>query len=285
MWLTNATLLLPAAASVYLYGSGVIYRLLIACAVALLVEYLISRQRGDKPPSIADGSALTTGLIIGLTVPPLSPWFIPLTAALLAILIGKLAFGGLGNNPFNPAMLGYCLCFLAFPAHFQHWVGWEGSSGWSTLAIADGSSSPTPLLAKRVGEAPPNLFFEIFAIASAVGGGTLIALKIADWRLPLGFLVGALAIFAVHDEWESLLYGGMVFAMFFVVTDPVTAAVTPRGRLLYSFIVGSLAALLRLNGHHTDGIAFAVLAGNLLATLCDYLAQQLQNFTQLGNRR
>ncbi len=268
MWLTNATLLFPIGAAVYLFGIGTLYRLLIAIATVIAMEFLLYYKK-NHGKSITDGSALLTGIIIGLSIPPLAPWFIPLSAAIIAIFLGKYCFGGLGNNPFNPAMVGYAICFLAFPQYFQHWLG---ADGWTSLIAVDGHTAPTPLLADRLNTNADGMFY-IFAVASAIGGVVLLTLKIIDWRLPLAFLLGTLLVFSINDSIASLFYGGLVFAAFFVVTDPVTAAVTPLGRLIYAFIVGCLAAWLRENGAHTDGIAFAILAGNMIAPLCDLCTQ------------
>lgn len=268
MWITNAALLPPIIAAVYLYGMGTLYRLLIAVITVLLLECVLYYKK-NKCQQIFDGSVLITGIIIGLSVPPLSPWFIPLSAATFAVLLGKYCFGGLGHNPFNPAMVGYAVCYLAFPQHFQHWLG---ADGLASLQSFDGHSSPTPLLANKLHINTEGDFF-IFAIASTVGGLYLLTLKIIDWRLPLAFFIGALLVFVINGEVQSILYGGLVFAGFFVVTDPVTAAVTPLGRLIFAFIVGCLAAWLRIHGAHTDGIAFAILAGNMIAPLCDLCVQ------------
>lgn len=276
MWLTVAALSPTVAASVYLYGDGVWVRVILATVAAVAAEWLCLRVRRAAVDGGALGSAVIAGCIIGLCVPPLSPWYVPFSAALAGIILAKHCYGGLGNNPFNPAMAGYALALVAFPGQFGGWLG-DGEDIWRSLfaaADSDAVSTPTPLTAVRL-SLTPVLPSPLIAAAAAGGGAVLLALRIADWRLPTAFLAGAAASNALLDaDWRLLLHGGLVFAAFFVVTDPVTAAATARGRWLYGFFVGALAVWLRVRGVHADGIAFAVLLGNMLAPLCDALTQR-----------
>lgn len=283
MWTTVLAMLPSAAAAVNLYGAGVVIRILLAVGVAAAAECLCLRLR-NKPPSIADGSAVLTGAIIGLAVPPLSPWYVVACASFFAITLAKHCYGGLGNNPFNPAMAGYALAFVAFPGDFADWtsagaggVGGDMRVAWESL-FADGRGSPTPLLARRLSPEADAAAALAPPLAACAGGLLLVALRVADWRLPLSFILGGLAVAAIvgdgGGDWAFLLHGGLLFAAFFVVTDPVTAAATPSGRWLCGGLVGALAVWLRFRGAHADGIAFAILFGNIIAPLCDYPARR-----------
>ena len=268
MWMTVAAMLPAAAVNAFFYGYGVLWQMGIAIIAALLSEKacLLARHRtagGDNY-----GSAVLSGIIIGVCLPPAAPWFVAATAAIAGMTLAKHCYGGLGNNPFNPAMAGYALAFVCFPGHFDGWLIDTGA--WNTLFTGVSAvTTPTPLAAARLGHLS-ELSWQVpaFAIASAVGGVFLLILRIADWRLVVGFLLGGLAI---ADNWSALLPGGFIFAAFFVVTDPTTAATTPTGRLLYAAAIGAIAAWLREYGPHTDGIAFAILLGNILAPFFDRL--------------
>ena len=274
MWLTNTSLLVVVICATSIYGSGVIFRTTLAVVAAVATEAACLAWR-RQPTHLGDGSALLTGLIIGLCVPPLAPWYVPIFASFSGIALAKHCYGGLGNNPFNPAMAGYALAFAAFPAAF---AGWLGESTWQSLFIADAAATPTPLQAVRL-EYPtlPPAFSSVGA-AAIVGGVYLHFRRISDWRLSASFLFGiAAVIFASNGNWHHLWHDSFLIAAFFVITDPVTAAATPVGRILYGTLVGGLAMWLRNNGAHADGIAFAVLIGNMLAAGCDYPIRRWQN--------
>lgn len=266
MWITVAAMAPAAVIHIYLFGGQALLTLLTAVSAAVITEALCLRWR-EQPAlrvtggGLGDGSAVICGVIIALSLPAATAWFVPASASLFAIVLAKHCYGGLGNNPFNPAMAGYALAYLSFPTEFG---GWEGLP-------ADAHSSPTPLAASHlslpVAEAawlPP--------LSAALGGGCLLALRIADWRLPIAFLLGAAAAYLAFGEaLTAMLYGGLIFTAFFVVTDPVTAATTKGGRWLSAALIGVFAVWLRLKSDHTDALAFAVLLGNLLAPLCDRL--------------
>ena len=261
MWSVTVATLPVIAASAYVYGAAVWQQLAILTAAALATEICCLRWRRRPLHTAADGSALVAAFVLAVALPPQAPWFVAVMTAVAAIALAKHCYGGLGNNPFNPAMVGYALAFFAFPAHFTAWHG------------VDAVSNPTPLAAARIDEVAADDGALLIAAASAIGGLPLLALGFADWRLPLAFALGAIAVHA-GDEWRQLAYGGLVFTAFFVVTDPVTAATSRRGRWCYGFLVGALAMWLRRHGAHSDGIAFAVLIGNMLAPLCDLAVEK-----------
>ena len=249
-----AAALIPAAcAAIYERGEGALWQIALAVSGCVVAEAVCLRlRRLQVVPFLQDGSAAVAGIIIGLSLPPHAPYYVAIAAAFFAMALAKHCYGGLGNNPFNPAMAGYALAFISFPGDFGGW--------------ADAVSMPTPLAAARLEVSPPQVSY-LFPFACAAGGAVILILRAADWRLTAAFLAGAF-LFA-GGEWRSLLPGGLILAAFFVITDPVTAAATARGRWIYGFAAGALTAILRDIGPHTDGIAFAILFCNMLAPLAD----------------
>ncbi len=264
MWSVAAATLPALAAATYLYGWGVCQQLFITVSAATLCELICLRWQGKPLATAADGSAVVAACILTIALPPYVPWGVAAAAAIFAIGLAKHCYGGLGNNPFNPAMAGYALAFISFPEYFNAWT-------------ADATSHPTPLALARLGDplAATTWQLALPALAAAGGGGVLLLLRLADWRLPLAFCLGAVATsMALALDWQTLIQGGLVFAAFFVITDPVTAATSRGGRWCYAALVGALAIWLRQHGSHSDSIAFAILIGNVLAPLCDLAVKQ-----------
>ena len=269
---TTAAALLPAVfAAAYSRGAGALVQVALAVCGCIAFEALCLKLRRLPLNTLADGSAAVAGIIIGLAMPPLAPWFAAVAAAGFAMTLAKHAYGGLGNNPFNPAMAGYALAFVSFPADFGGWGGLHWTTVFSTPP--DAASQPTPLLAARAGIPNPPPHDVLFPAACVLGGTTLAALRIADWRLAAAFLCG-IGAFSGGD-WITAFSGATMLAAFFVITDPVTAAETPAGRILYGFAAGAVAIFLRKFGAHADGTAFAILFCNMLAVPADKLGKLL----------
>lgn len=304
--------LVPGAmAMIVLFGWGVLFNLLIAVAIALPCEALLLGLRGRSvQPFLQDGSAPLCAVLLALALPPLAPWWLPALGVILALTLGKHLYGGLGYNPFNPAMVGYAALLVSFPAQMNVWLpptaGPGGSLGLvdtlhyvmlgqlSGVLELDAITQATPLdriktelgagltlseirsqpgfgLLAGAGWQWVNLFF-------LAGGAWLLGQRVIGWQIPAGVLVGlaapALVFWAVNPDQYAppllhLLSGGAMLAAFFVATDPVSAATTPRGRLYYGLGIGLLAYVIRTWGGYPDGIAFAVLLMNTAAPLID----------------
>ena len=266
MWIVAAAMLPAGGAAFWAYGSGVLAQLAAAVAAALFAELICLILRKKPVAALADGSAVVCGAVVGLSMPPLAPWWCAAFAAAAGIALAKHCYGGLGNNPFNPAMAGYALAFVSFPAEFAAWP--------------DAAASPTPLLGAQL--AHPSASVSVppwwLVAAPALGGVPLLAARVADWKLTAALLLGVVAAAAAFGEMSALRHlqsGGLLLAAFFVITDPVTAAATPAGRWLCGATTGALIVWLRENGAHADGIAFAVLIGNMLAPLADRAGSRL----------
>lgn len=268
-WLISPMLLANAAVAVLIAG----------CTEAICLKL---KGRFD-PVRLVDGSSLVTALIIAVAMPPSVPLAVLAFATITAIALAKYAYGGLGNNVFNPAMVGYAAALLSFPLALSSWPD-----------LIDGLSGATALTAfKFRGGAtvadiwsPDNGFGSLGAAdtewinAAFLGGGIiLLLLRLAAWRTSAGMLLGMTLIAAAgYDSGSSasfgsptyhLFTGGTMLAAFFVVTDPVTHPASTRGQWLFGLLVGALTVLIRVFGSHPDGIAFAVLLANAVTPYLD----------------
>lgn len=286
------------------YGVVVPFQLMIGVASALAAEACALKVRGRSLSRLLDGSALVTGLLLALSLPPSAPWWAGLTGAALALLFGKHVYGGLGQNPFNPAMLGYALLLLAFPREMTLWPAAPGlfpdegaSFSGSLAAFFQGSEAAMDAMARAtpltqlheqwrghvpaMPEPPGNaLRWAVLNLAYLMGGLYLWRRGIIDYRIPSGILVGSLGALAL-DFWIQpsppapawplldLFLGASMMGAFFIATDPVSAAGTPMGRWIYGAGIGFLMILIRHHGAYPDGLAFAVLIMNFVAPTLD----------------
>ncbi len=282
----------------YLFGAGVLFNVLWCMLLAVAMEAACLRLRG-KPVVffLRDGSALVTGLLLGLALPSLSPWWLGLTGMVFAIVVAKHLYGGLGSNPFNPAMIAYALLLVSFPAEMTRWpsdlrspelwLSWQAFNG--RLPSLDGLTGATPLDAFRQaaqrGSASAPLSVHGWAGVNAafmLGGLYLLARRIISWHIPVAML-GTLAVLsaAFHlyqpvrfaDPVFHLLSGAAMLGAFFIATDPVTAATSRRGQWVYGAGIGLLVFIIRTWGGYPDAVAFAVLLMNLAAPTIDHLVR------------
>lgn len=295
----------------WLYGFGTLINLLWASAVALGCEAAVLRLR-RRPVTffLRDCSALLTAVLLALALPPYSPWWLTLVATGFAIVFGKHLFGGLGQNPFNPAMLGYVVALISFPVEMTSWPAPRGfEAATPTLGLLEGLqrilglnaglpdawTQATALDALKVNKSltiaelwASNPAFgsiggygaEAVNLAFLAGGLFLLYKRVFTWHAPVGMLA-ALALMSLlfwngagSDSNGSplfhLLTGATMLGAFFIVTDPVSGATSLHGRLLFGAGVGVLAYVIRAWGGYPDGVAFAVLLMNLAAPTIDY---------------
>ena len=260
---------------------------------------------------IRDGSAVVTAILLALALPPMAPWWVIATASLFAIVIAKHLYGGLGYNVFNPAMVGYVVVLIAFPQHLASWPTIDGTASWPPLPVAfdsflfgnlaslqtaDAYTSATPLDTVKIQLNQMRTMQEIFQLpgfgsvagtgwiwlnlAALAGGLWLIQQRVIRWHIPVAMLsaivIVALGFYALDTATHpsplfELLSGGTMLGAFFVATDPVSAAASDRGKLIYGAGIGVLCILLRRWGSNPDGIAFAVLLMNMAVPLLDRL--------------
>ncbi|MCC6202627.1 MAG: RnfABCDGE type electron transport complex subunit D [Gammaproteobacteria bacterium] len=299
--------LLPGlAASIYWQGWGVLWQIALALAAAVACESVALRlRRLPLAFTLKDGSVIVLALLLALAMPPLAPWWLSLCATGFAVLLAKHAFGGLGQNPFNPAMAGIVFALLCFPRQMNEWPALTvpaltvAGSIDALHAVLDGrpidALSGATLLEHTRGEARRMVMVSEMAgapvfgaiggrgqewinLAFLIGGLYLVVQRIVSWRIPCGVLAGvalaATVLYGVDDERYfpaplHLFSGATMLGAFFVATDPVTAATTPRGQLWYGFGVGVLIVAARCWGRYPDGVAIAVILMNALAPLLD----------------
>lgn len=306
-WVIAATLPGIGAMTFY-FGLGVISNVLLAGLFALGAEalILILRQRPVRP-ALGDSSALLTGVLLGACLPPASPWWLIAVGVFAAIVVAKQLYGGLGHNPFNPAMVGYALLLVSFPTYMTLWSPPQSFSAetlfnetlWAQIigtlppAKLDALSGATPLDAfKHKGQAilasefwasqplPEGTLsaWRSVALAWLAGGLVLIIKRIISWHIPvamLGSMTLIAALFYAGDPSHfasplfHLLTGATLFGAFFIATDPVSAATSKRAKLIYGAGIGTLVIIIRTLGGYPDAVAFAVLLMNLCVPLLD----------------
>lgn len=290
-------LVLGVSASYVFFGWGVVIQILLGTISALVVEAVFVAMRGRQVlASISDGSAALTGILLAISIPAIAPWWVVVVGVAFAIIFGKQLYGGLGNNPFNPAMLGYAFLLISYPLQMTTWpvdflsfsqvvdevfnlVNFDGISGATRLddvktSLSLGSDIAT-LQVRSISQAWINIGF-------LVGGVYLLARKIIFWHIPVAVLSGILIMALLISVFDSqqhlpvqnhLILGGTMLGAFFIATDPVSASTTPKGRLIYGFLMGVLIVIIRAYGGYPDGIAFAVLLMNMMVPLIDQYTQ------------
>ena len=266
--------------ALYVFREAAAKQMLICVVTCLVAEAVFVKMR-NKPFSLKDCSAAVTGLILGLSIPATAPWFVGVIGSVVAIGIGKVIFGGLGMNIFNPAMVGRAFVMIAF-------AGLLAASGYEDAASKiDAITQATPLNAiKQMGISTPlmDLFIgitngspgETSAIACLIGGLYLCIRRVASWEISAG-VIGMAAIIGILadltgalSDWTVLhhLFGGsLLFGAFYIATDPVTSPLSPKGKWIFGAGVGALIMILRLFSGYPEGVMFAVLLMNALTPL------------------
>jgi electron transport complex protein RnfD len=278
MYIVVLALLLPSAASIYYFGYNALLVIVVSVATAVLTEYACRKLR--RKAFVMDGSAVITGLLLALTLPPTIPLWMVALGSFFAIAIAKEAFGGLGHNIFNPALAGRAFMQVSFPVAMATWVAPTGFS-------PDAVTSASPLSDAFTWKAENlSLYKELFlgntsgslgetmTLLILLGGILLIATRIIDWRTPVAY-IGAVAFlsFALgQDAIFHLLSGGLMLGAFFMATDYVTSPITRRGRLIFGLGAGILTVLIRLYGGLPEGVCFSILIMNALTPLIDRYA-------------
>ena len=276
--------LLPATLSgIWNFGVRALCLILISIAACVATEGIYERLM-HKESTLKDLSAVVTGLLLGLNLPPAAPWWIPVIGGFFAILVVKQLFGGLGQNFMNPALAARCFLLLAFTGPMTDFTP---TSGFGTLA--DTVSGATPLAALRAGESVDLLSMflgntagtigETSALALLLGGIFLVLMGVIDLRIPLTYLGSFLVfmlLFGGHGADGSYLLGqlfggGLMLGAWFMATDYVTIPITPTGRVVYGVILGIMTGIFRVFGSSAEGVSYAIIFSNLLIPLIERL--------------
>ena len=284
---------LGVGASFYFFGWGVLIQIVLGIVTALASESVFLSFRGlPVKPTIADGSAILTAILLAISIPTMAPWWIIVVGVTFAIIFGKQIYGGLGNNPFNPAMLGYAFLLISYPLQMTTWGSDYVNIEQSINAIFNISSVDILTGATKLDEVKMQISLgthienlDIYSLSQSwinagflVGGLYLLIRKIIYWQIPTAFILGIFAtaglLFLIDDNIYlppqlHLMLGASMLGAFFIATDPVSSSTTPKGRLIYGFLIGMLVVIIRVFGGYPDGVAFAVLLINIAVPLID----------------
>jgi electron transport complex protein RnfD len=302
--------MLPAVAvSIYFFGFYAAKTYLLSILFCLGFEAVFQKIRG-RNITIRDNSALVTAILLAMNLPPVSPWWMILIGSFIAIILGKMVYGGLGQNPFNPALVARVFLLISWPAQMTNWTM---PNPVTKGFIFDAVSTATPLGAAKTeimtfghiktseGLNTLNLFLgnmggslgEISAIALILGGLFLLWKRIISWHIPLSF-IGAFLIVVVPywlfvpektlNPVIHLLSGGIILGAFFMATDMVTSPVTKKGQLIFGAGCGFLTAIIRLWGGYPEGVSFAILIMNAFVPLIDFNLRP-KSFGELKNEK
>lgn len=251
----------------------------------LLFEYLIARFIMKREPKIWDGSAIITGVLLAFNLPSDLPIWIVAIGALAAIGIGKMSFGGLGNNIFNPALVGRIFLLISFPAQMTTWpapeasVAIDGVSSATVLANLRHDPMAIPSLQNMFVGIESGSLGEISALALLIGLVYLLWKRVITWHVPIAVL-GSVAIFTgilyafnpipLYNPLIHLFSGGLMLGAIFMATDYVTSPMTTKGMLIYGTFIGIITVCIRLWGAYPEGVSFAIVLMNGFTPLINY---------------
>lgn len=286
--------MIPALAwSVFVFGFDALRVTLIAVAACLAFEYLIQKYLMKVKPTVTDGSALITGVLLAFNVPSNLPWWIIIIGAMAAMGIGKLSFGGLGSNIFNPALVGRVFLLISFPVQMTSWpvnklAGIDGVTAATPLGLLkEGVKNGTPIsdiaglpqmndmLMGNIGGS----LGEISAILLVFGGIYMLWKKVITWHIPVSILLTVAIISGIFwmtdpavyvNPGYHLLTGGLMLGAIFMATDMVTSPMTAKGQIIYGMGIGIITISIRMFGAYPEGISFAILIMNAVTPLLNY---------------
>ncbi len=276
--------------SIYLFGFNAVKLMATAVAASLLFEYLIQKYVLKGALTINDGSAVITGMLLAFNVPATLPLWIVVIGAFVAIVIGKMTFGGLGKNPFNPALVGRVFLVISFPAQMTSWpapsVGVDAMSVATPLSLLKEAYGKTESLGDVIASLPtafdlfmgnvPGSAGEMSALCILIGFFYLLFKRVITWHIPVVIVI-TVAILQALFFWFAphrfagvafhILSGGIMLGAVFMATDMVTSPMSKSGQFVYAFGIGLFTVLIRNFGSYPEGISFAILVMNAFTPL------------------
>ena len=290
--------LVPAIlVSFFYFGLGSLVVLLSSVAACVFLEWAISKYMLKTTPSITDGSAIVTGLLLGMNLPSNLPIWIVLIGAIVAIGIGKMTFGGLGNNPFNPALVGRCFLLASFPAQMTSWP-----TGGQLANYVDAETAATPLsiMKHAIQSGDPALLEQLPSATQLLLGGLALILgliymlwrKVITWHIPIS-IIATVFVFSglLHlgnpvyaGPFEAIFSGGLMLGAIFMATDYVTSPMTHKGQLIYGIAIGFLTVVIRNWGSYPEGMSFAILIMNGFTPLINTYVKP-KRFGEIPNKK
>ena len=270
--------LLPAAGyGIFNFGINALVLILVTIAACVLTEFLFEILF-KKKITVLDFSAVVTGLLLALNLPPAAPWWIGAVGGVFAILVVKMLFGGLGQNFMNPALAARCFLLISFTSIMTNF-GCDAYAGATPLAAIRAGESVN-VLDMTVGRVS-GCIGETSAVAILIGASILIILGIIDLRIPGTYIVSFLIFiwifggrgFSITYFAAQLTGGGLLLGAFFMATDYVTRPITQKGQYLYGVFLGIMTGIFRLYGPSTEGVSYAIILGNLLVPLIEKITK------------
>jgi len=281
--------------SFYFFGLDAVRVMAISVTACVLVEYVIQRYLIKGDLTINDGSAIVTGVLLAFNVPTNLPTFIIIIGAIVSIGIAKMAFGGIGKNPFNPALVGRVFLLISFPVQMTSWP--KPIPNFPT-ALADVITGPTPLAILKegvgagqtvqqiMGELPSYLDLmignqggsmgEMSALALLLGAAFMFFRKVITWHIPVAYLLSAVGFAAIMwaidptyfaNPLFHLVTGGLMLGIFYMATDMVSSPMSAKGQIVYGIGCGVITMVIRFWGGYPEGVSFAILIMNAFAPL------------------
>ncbi|PIE84353.1 MAG: Na+-transporting NADH:ubiquinone oxidoreductase subunit D [Bacteroidia bacterium] len=287
--------LIPAwLVGLYFFGLGALIVTILSVGTCVLVEWLMARFIFKVPTTIQDGSAVLTGLLLAMNVPSNIPWWILLIGGFVAIAMGKMSFGGLGNNIFNPALFARAFLLVSFPVQMTTWpvpspmsmAYMDAATGATPLAFLKGAAKGGLPLSDAMGHLPSSADMlvgqmggslgEVSALALLLGFGYLLIRHVITWHIPVAIFVTVAVLagilnLASPEQYAApvthLLSGGLMLGAIYMATDYVTSPMSKKGMLLYGLGIGVLTVVIRTWGAYPEGVSFAILIMNAFVPL------------------
>lgn len=290
--------LVPAIiVSLIYFGLGSAVVLLSSVASCVFFEWAITKYMLKAEPHVSDGSAIVTGILLGMNLPSNLPVWIIIIGALVAIGVGKMTFGGLGNNPFNPALVGRCFLLVSFPAQM---TSWPLAGQLTSYLDAETGATPLSIMKKAIKDGDPSVLGglpdathmllgtnptlglgtigEVCALALLIGFVYLLWKKVITWHIPVS-IIGTVFVFTalLHlanpiyaSPVSEILSGGLMLGAIFMATDYVTSPMTHKGQVIYGIAIGFLTVVIRNWGSYPEGMSFAILIMNAFTPLINH---------------
>mgnify|MGYP000878831052 FL=1 len=267
-----AIAMLPATAfGVFQFGLHALLVLIVTIAACVLSEYVFEKIT-KRPCTISDFSAVVTGMILALNMPPEIALWIPALGGVFAIIVVKQLYGGLGQNFMNPALAARCFLLISFTGQMSAFTldGWTGATPLAVLKAGESVDVAAMFIGKI-----PGTIGEVSVIALLIGAAYLVVKKVISLRIPVTYiLTTAVFVFIfgqqdLHYVLAHLCGGGLIFGAFFMATDYVTSPITPKGQIVFGILLGILTGLFRIFGGSAEGVSYAIIISNLLVPLIE----------------
>ncbi len=282
MWNVIIALIPALAVAIWTFGVDALWVIAVSVCACMLTEWLIERFMFHRPCTLMNGSAIITGLLLAFNLPSILPWWMVVVGAVVAIGIGKMSFGGLGCNIWNPALVGRVFLLISFPAAMTTWPagvssglghmsgasGADATTGATLLATLNESNgeigmSSVDFMDMAIGHMNGSLG-EVGSIAILIGLVYMLFTKVITWHIPVS-MIGSAALFSWAFGGNPLLdvfAGGLLLGAVFMATDYVTSPMTKAGQLIYGFMIGFVTIVIRRYGSYPEGVSFAILLMN-----------------------